>query len=146
VSSGVCATPFLLPYYAAMNINLNYYYSINKIHSIGAGISFFNDMSPDLKFPNGLIVSPQINYRIIFYNIKNVSLFSSLSLGWRISSKYYRKGLESIGLSSIPTIHVTALGIKIGSLKDALTIEFGYGTKGMFTVGYMHNFINNHEK
>ncbi|MDR1345459.1 MAG: hypothetical protein LBK03_01985 [Bacteroidales bacterium] len=150
VSYGVFATPIILPFGGVLfpNINFDYYYNFNQRHAVGATLSLF--FAPPTNYnPFGMVISPQVNYRISYCqrNANNFcfNLYSLASIGWKISTGSLSLA-DNWAMSSFalcPTIHVTFIGMRVGNQQDAAKIEFGWGTHGLIVVGYTHSFIRN---
>jgi len=149
VSWGGGATPLIIPMYHGLfpSLNLSYYYNFNKYHAIGVtlssfygGVYYFKEYHQVYNFQfEGIILSPQINYRVSYCQKKIISLYSVLSLGWKIPIGFKDNWVVD-AMAPFPTVHVTFIGMRIGNQQDALTIEVGYGTQGSVILGYTHKF------
>ena len=158
VSVGFFATPIVIPlFYATFpNPNLSYYYNFNKHHAIGVTLSsFFGGIEQvvglDYSPYDGVILTPQINYRISYgHNLsllskKTINLYSVVSLGWKIPIGGTKGGFNDFFFPEgnyFPAVHVTFIGVRVGNQQDAATIEVGYGTHGTIVLGYSHKFKN----
>jgi len=149
VSCGLFATPIIIPTYHGLfpSLNLSYYYNFNKHHAIGVtlssfygGVYYFKEYHQVYNFQfEGIILSPQINYRVSYCQKKAISLYSVLSLGWKIPIGFKDNWVVET-MATFPALHVTLIGMRIGNQKDALNIEVGYGTQGSVILGYTHKF------
>ena len=152
VSCGLFAAPIIIPMYHGLfpSLNLSYYYNFNKHHAIGitlssfyGGVYYFKEYHKDYNFLfEGIILTPQISYRISYCQKKIISLFSAVSLGWKIPIGI-KDNWAIDEMATFPAIHVSIIGMRIGNQQDAFTVEIGYGTQGSVILGYTHKFINN---
>jgi hypothetical protein len=154
VSCGLFAAPLVIPMYHGLfpSLNLSYYYNINKYHAIGVtlssffeGVYYFRPRHQHYNFQiTGIILTPQINYRISYCQKKIISLYSLVSLGWKIpiGGKEFRDDMFFLEANYFPAVHVTFMGMRIGNQQDAATIEVGYGTHGSIILGYSHKFMS----
>ncbi|MDR1345965.1 MAG: hypothetical protein LBK03_04620 [Bacteroidales bacterium] len=149
VSYGGFPTPFIVPTNFFPDINFDYYYNINQRHAVGATLSLLF-VPPTNYNPFGMIITPQINYRISYCqrnaNDFCFNLYSLVSIGWKIPTKSLADDLVVLTLASFPTMHVTFVGMRVGNRRDAAKIEFGWGTQGLIVVGYTHSFIRKKQK
>jgi hypothetical protein len=145
ISYGGYPTPFIVPTNFFPDINLDYYYNINPRHAVGATLSLLFAI-PNNYNPFGMVISPQVNYRVSYCqrnaNDFCFNLYSLASIGWKISTG----SMADNWFAMFPTIHVTFVGMRVGNRRDAAKIEFGWGTHGLIVVGYTHSFIRKKQK
>ena len=150
VSYGLFATPLIIPIIQPTlpNFNLSYYYNFNKHHAIGVTLSIWIPVIYDFDYrqwwyDGSAILTPQVNYRVSYCQKKVISLYSVVSLGWKIPIKMEKEyDLLFPEANYYPAVHVTFIGMRIGNQQDAGTVEIGYGTHGIIVLGYSHKFKN----
>ena len=148
VSYGLFATPIIIPILQATlpNFNLSYYYNINEHHAVGVTLSTwipitYNSYYGQWLYPDGVVLTPQVNYRISYHQKKIINLYSIVSLGWKIPIGLKDNWVLE-DMMPFPAVHVTFIGMRIGNHQDAGTVEIGYGTHGIIVLGYSHKFKN----
>jgi hypothetical protein len=115
--------------FSLINLNLKYYYNFNRNNAIGGTLTTLIAPNKKVNSNVGVMLSPQILYKITYLREKIVAIYSSISIGVQIAVGYY----------VFIAYQVDILGISIGK-KHNLIIELGYGTQGIFKLGYNYKF------
>ena len=150
---------------------LNYNYHFDLLHSFGVSLSWVGKhyekkwvysgyIYPDRKNHTETVdgkgwkhyFTLQGNYRITYFQKKDISLFMGLFTGVSlclVDKNLLPKEKIHVLLGSIsndtyyflPAMHFNYFGYEVGE-KNVLTIELGIGTQGLLKIGYRYKFKN----
>jgi hypothetical protein len=144
------------------SFNFAYQYHIAKMHSIGIGFlwlpryaEFIYTPSPQITMPvqnRGWYhhISITVNYRVTYFNRKNIRLHSSLHTGITYTHKPNNISLDTINLYVwgslrtdhnlvFPAIQIDFIGFEYG-VKHVFCMDLGFGTQGIIKIGYQYRF------
>jgi len=141
------------------SFNIEYYYNFNHRHSLIGALNFATDYINQVKLTDKVSKDPyfadipkekcgtsffnsiQIGYRFIYYAISQWTLYGSVFGG--LDMMYYNtKALKDEHLWFSPAIQINPFGILYGKNNHRLSVELGFGTHGILSVGYHYVFNN----
>ncbi|MDR1345824.1 MAG: hypothetical protein LBK03_03880 [Bacteroidales bacterium] len=134
--------------------NLGYQYHFNKWHSLGVvllwkpRVVYFNFNRVEQGWYHHVALN--INYRVTYFNRKNIRLHSSLHAGITYTHKSTNISLDTINLYVwgvlrtdhdlvFPAIQIDFIGFEYG-VKHVFCMDLGFGTQGIIKIGYQYRF------
>lgn len=144
----VDAQPFVYDKIWMGSLNLNYNYRINKLHAIGATVSWTRNKRKPIQYDNDFYTKDFYNYltlgiryALFYYNTDKLSIYSAINACLTLYFAGYEFRPYEPNVTSRracvawPDYHIGLLGVRVGQ-KHAATFELGFGTMGIFQVGY----------
>lgn len=129
-------------------LNLNYNYRINKLHAIGTTVSWTRNKRQPIQYDNNFYTKDFYNYltlgvryALFYYNTDKISIYSAINACLTLYFAGYKFRPSEPNVTSRracvawPDYHIGLLGVRVGQ-KHAATFELGFGTLGLFQVGY----------
>ncbi|MDR3046725.1 MAG: hypothetical protein LBU51_03800 [Bacteroidales bacterium] len=118
-------------------LHFRYYYNFDTIHSLGILLSAIPFEGIGRGY-HGCLFIPELIYKISYYHSDWVSFYLSIAVGMQLGFAYSIDFSPSFQFYPI-ACQLNLFGVQIGKIHSTF-IELGYGSQGVVTIGYKHNF------
>ena len=118
------------------------------MHDIGTTVSWTRNKRQPIQYDNNFYTKDFYNYltlgvryALFYYNTDKISIYSAINACLTLYFAGYKFRPSEPNVTSRracvawPDYHIGLLGVRVGQ-KHAATFELGFGTLGLFQVGY----------
>jgi hypothetical protein len=138
VSYGALPSEILVPvfnevYLAALTLNLEYKYNINKRHAVVGSFTYHQTFILE---NNLYFIAPLIGYEYTYFMNNDFAIYFRIGVGYQW---LFADDPSHLFRPYSLAYQISPLCISIGN-KHNLDLGFGFGTQGVFRIGYKYKF------